>query len=244
MTVLTNARQSVVAPVRRPRRFGLFSVVTPIEGETHWLLGGLTSDGEECSKPTALPNIVCGPSAPKSSRSWYSDIEGDPWGTYMYETCKTIGRIGDSAAKLRERFLASEESAVEDGMAHNLLIPGADTATATDALDAIGQLESLAAADYGGQPILFLTHQVAAQAGTYLIQAGDHLETLSGSLVAVGNFSDDGSIHAAGGVALYRTPLMVTGPAVNTQTNDYYVLAERVYAGLLDCWHATATVGP
>ena len=257
--VLVDARQTVNAPVRKPRRFGLFSVVTPITGgDTHWLYGGLTADGEECAQPE-VGEIACGPSANKTSRSWYSDLEGDPWLAYMYETCKTVGRVSEAADKLRARFLAAEQSAVEQGFVSNMLATsGGVSVGGGDVLTTVGALERVAAEQYGGQITLYLTAEQATALGTYLIRVGDHLETLSGSLVAVGNFDyilgegGPSAIFASGAVSLYRTDLTVTGPAMGWNhptgepfgyTNDYFVLAERAYAAIVDCWVGQGEVG-
>ena len=192
---LANARQAVAAPVRKPRTFGLFSVVDIIDGgDSHWLLGGITADGEECSRPEGT-SIVCGPTPNKDSRSWYSDLDADPWLAYMFETCKTVGRFDEAAARLRTRFLASEQSAVETEFQDNVL----DTATSLGAfpsvLQAVANLEANAASEYGGQITLHLGFQAAAQAFTSgaIHRIGDHLETNGGNLVSIGNYHADHS---------------------------------------------------
>jgi hypothetical protein len=250
--VIANARQAVVAPVRTARRFGLFSVVDPVDGgDGHWLMGGLRADGEQCSKPN-IGTILCGPTAPKSSRSWYSDINGDPWLTFMYETCKTVGRVDESAGKLRTRFLAAEQSAAEAGLQANVLNGAVSVgAASTTVAAAIGALEAEAAKEYGGQVILHLPFTVAAEAGRFnlLQRQGDHLETVAGNLVSVGNYlaaADGGSaaipvLYATGTIALYRGDLVEAGPVVDRTTNDYFVLVERGYAALIDCFSMKAT---
>jgi hypothetical protein len=250
-TAMANARQTVAAPVRQPRRFGIFSVVDVVDGgESHWLMGGLTSDGEECSRPEGT-SIICGPTSPKDMRSWYSDIEADPWLAYMFETCKTVGRWADSAARLRARFLASEQSAVETEFQDNVL----DLATATElgsffsVRQAVAQLEADAASTYGGQIILHLGFAAAGEIADSLIRVGDHLETVGGNLVSVGNYHADHSggsvnqpiVYATGAVVLYRTELIESGPVINTANNDYFTLIERGYAALVDCYQAKAT---
>jgi hypothetical protein len=254
---VANARQLVAAPVRQPRKFGLFSVVETVDsGEAHWLLGGLTSDGEECSRPEGT-SIVCGPTQAFSSRSWYSDIEADPWLAYMYETCKTVGRVDESAAKLRSRFLASEQSAVETEFQDNVLDTGTSLGLFGSVTQAVGALEADAAAEYGGQITLHLGFLAAEEAFSKggLVRVGDHLETHAGSLVSVGNYHADhagGSatapvVYATGETVLYRSALVETGPvlghagAQNEYSNDYYVLIERGYAALVDCYMASAT---
>lgn len=257
---VANARQAVSAPVRTPRRFGLLSVVETVDsGESHWMLGGLTSDGEECSKPEGT-TILCGPTPNKTSRSWYSDIDADPWLAYMYETCKTVGRFDESAAKLRARFLAAEQSAVETEFQDNVLDPNATALGAFSSVSqAVANLEAFAATEYGGRIILHVGYLAAVEAfgHTGPIRVGDHLETVSGNLVSVGNYHADHSggtadapvVYATGAVTLYRSALAETGPvlgrsgAQNEYSNDYYVLVERGYAALVDCFIASAT-GP
>ena len=250
---IANARQTVAAPVRQPRRFGIFSVVTVVDGgEGHWLMGGLTSDGEECSRPEGT-SIVCGPTSPKDARSWYSDLDGDPWLAYMYETCKTVGRLDESAAKLRARFLASEQSAVETELQDNVLDNGT-TLGLYDSVDhAVAELEQYAASEYGGQIILHLGPVAASKAFgcNGLLRVGDHLETIAGNLVSIGNYhydhvggsADTPVVYATGAITLYRTELIESGPVVNTNSNDYFTLIERGYAALVDCFSANALGG-
>jgi len=255
--VIANARQTVSAPVRQPRRFGLFSVVETVDsGESHWLLGGLTADSEECSKPLGT-SILCGPTPNKTSRSWYSDLDADPWLAYMFETCKTVGRFDESAAKLKQRFLASEQSAVETEFQDNVL----DNAPALGAFGsvalAVAALEQEAASEYGGQITLHLGFLAASQAFSGhggLTRVGDHLETMAGNLVSVGNYHADHAggtdtapvVYATGATTLYRSTLVETGPVLGTgagglYNNDYFVLIERGYAAVVDCFAASAT---
>jgi hypothetical protein len=253
---IVNARQTVSAPARQPRRFGLFSVVDIVDsGESHWILSGLTADGEECSRPEGT-DILCGPTPAKSSRSWYSDMDADPWLAYMYETCKTVGRVNESAAKLKARFLASEQSAVETEFQDNVLDAATSLGTFASPSQAVASLEAEAAAEYGGQITLHLGFLAASQAFAHapLTRVGDHLETVGGNLVSIGNYHADhagGSdtapvVYATGATTLYRSRLAEAGPvlghagAQNEYSNDYYVLIERGYAAVVDCFTASA----
>jgi len=257
---IANARQKAPAPERQARRFGLLSVANIVDGgDSHWVLGGLVADGEECSKPTGT-SIICGPTPTKSSRSWYSDISADPWLAYMYETCKTVGRVDESAAKLKARFLASESSAVETEFQDNVMDSGTSIGSFGSVSQAVAHLEDFAATEYGGQIILHLGFLAASEAfgPNGLVRVGDHLETISGNLVSIGNYHADhagGSatapvVYATGAVSLYRGPLVQNGPvfggsgAQNLYNNDYFVLIERSYAALVDCLsiHATGTL--
>lgn len=255
---VANARLNVEAPARKPRRFGLLSVADVVDGgDQHWLLGGLTADGEECSKPLSLA-IVCGQSATKTPRSWYSDIGGDPWLSYMYETCKTVGRVNEAADKLRNRFLAAEPSAVERGFQAAVLSKStAISGPAASVAQAIGALEKAAGSEYGGQITLHLPFTAAEEAASRHLfeRVGDHLETVAGNLVSIGNYDDtaDGGtaavpvIYATGATVLYRGGLSEAGPVIaaggpaGTMTNDYYVLVERAYAALVDCFNMRIT---
>jgi len=257
---IANARQKAPAPERQARRFGLLSVANIVDGgDSHWVLGGLVADGEECSKPTGT-SIICGPTPTKSSRSWYSDIDADPWLAYMFETCKTVGRFNEAASKLKARFLASEQSAVETEFQDNVMDKGTSIGAFDSVRQAVAHLEDFAAGEYGGQIILHLGFLAASEAfGTNgLVRVGDHLETIGGNLVSIGNYHADhagGSttapvVYATGAVTLYRGALIESGPvlgrsgAQNEYSNDYYTLIERGYAALVDCLsiHATGTL--
>jgi hypothetical protein len=252
---VANARQSVLAPARKARRFGLFSVADVVDGgESPWIMGGLVADGEQCSEPLEGP-ILCGPTANKTSRSWYSDLVGDPWLAYMFETCKTVGRFDESAAKLRTRFAASEEAAAEAGFQKYVLAPAYSWGLQTSVAHAIGKLEQEAGEVYGSQITLLLPFVVGQEAAAkgLLVRVGDHLETVTGSLVSIGNYSpalNGGTdtvpvLYATGSVLLHRSSLLESGPVLGKQTgtynNDYFTLIERAYAGLVDCFMASAT---
>ena len=149
------------------------------------MLGGITADGEECSKPQGT-SILCGPTPNKTSRSWYSDLDADPWLAYMFETCKTVGRFDESAAKLRARFLASEQSAVETEFQDNVL----DTATSLGAFASVLlAVASLEAGAGGGSSTAarspctwaFLAAAAGLQPPGGLTRVGDHLETTAGT---------------------------------------------------------------
>lgn len=250
---VANARLSVAPPERKARRFGLLSVVDVVDGgDSHWILGGLTSDGESCSSPQSA-NIVCGPTSPaKSPRSWYDDIEGDPWLAYMYETCKTVGRVNEATSKLRQRFLAAEQSAVERGFADNVLSAAWDLGTADTVAQAIGQLEAQGGETYGGQLTIHLPFMVAeeAQHAGMFERVDGHLETVAGNLVSVGNYLPADAVAfkawATGGTVLYRSNLVEVEPTLGygaggAATNDYYTLVERTYGALVDCFMASVT---
>lgn len=252
VVALANARMTAPAPTRHPRRFGLFSVAEVVDGGTqHWMLGGLRADAEDCSKPS-VGTIGCAPSANKSSRSWYSDAIGDPWLTYMFETCKTVGRFSESEAKTRTRFLAAEQSSVELGFQTNVLKNSTSIgAAAPNVTLAIAALEAKAAAEYGGEVTLHLPFVVAEEAvRVSLVQRfGDHLETVTGTRVSVGNYQPDldgGSatapvLYITGEVVLHRSDLTVSGPVFDRTNNDYFVLVERAYGALIDCFSMRAT---
>lgn len=257
MTAILNARQTVPAPTRTARRFGLLSAVSVVDGgDFHWVLGGITADGEECSKPLS-GQIVCGPSDAKVARSWYSNIDGNPWLGYMYETCETVGRYSESADKLKARYAAVESSAVERGFQENVLTGATSIGTYDSVALAIGALEGFAAQEYGGQITLHLPFMVAEEASHagMFERVGDHLETAAGNVVSIGNYEPTlgGNspstpwLYATGSVNLYRSPLIengpvlgVGGPANSTMTNDYYALIERAYVAVVDCFMASA----
>ena len=256
VVALANARQTVAAPVRKPRKFGLLSVVDVVDGgDQHWMLGGLTADGEECSEPLE-GSILCGPTPNKTSRSWYSDLDSDPWLAYMFETCKTVGRFDEAAANLRARFLASEQSSIEIGFQKHALADAYSWGAMPSIPAAIGKLEQEAGEVYGGQIILYLPFVALEEAASkgVIERVGDHLETAAGNLVAGVNFDatlaggaqDAPVIYASGSVVLHRGSLVETGPVLGTgvgdlYNNDYFTLIERAYGAVVDCFSASAT---
>lgn len=260
VVALANARMTVPAPTRTARRFGLLSAVEVVDGGSpHWMLGGLQADSEECSKPLDGA-IGCGPSAPKTADSWFSTVTGDPWMTYMFENCRTVGRWGEASGKLRTRFLASEMSAVERGFQQKVLTAATDVGDLDTVPHAIGYLEAHAAMEYGGQIVLHLPFVAAEEAASKGVfeRVGDHLETVAGNVVSIGNYTTNGSvtapgppittslIYATGATTLYRSELVESGPTLgmgagNVPNNDYFTLIERAYAALVDCYMTSVT---
>lgn len=245
-TAVANARQAVSAPVRKARRFGLLSVVDLVDGgDQHWMLGGLTAEGEMCSSPQSGA-INCGPSAAKTDGSWYVDITGDPWLTYMFERCRTVGRFDEASSKVRERFLGAEQSAVERGFADNVLSAAWDLGAADTVAHAIGMLEAQGGETYGGQLIIhlpFILAEEAQHAGVFERVDG-HLETVAGNLVSIGNYLDPTATEltawATGATTLHRSDLTQVGPNY-TLNNEYFAIVERAYGALVDCFIASAT---
>lgn len=198
--------------------------------------------------------INCGPSPDKSARSWYSDIDADPWLTYMYETCKPVGRYDDVVERLRTRFLAAEQSAVERGFQEAILQSAGGSLTGGSTLSSgIGALEDLAAETYGGQIILHLPMRAGTEAArqNLIRQVGDHLETWAGNPVVIGNYDStvlggtpgtNTDLYATGAMDLYRSPLVEAGPVMLVANNDYFALVERAYAAVVDCFVSAVTV--
>lgn len=253
VVAVANARQTVKAPERKPRTQGLLQTVEVVDGsEAHWILGGLTADGELCSKPR-IGQILCGAlpaGQEKTSDSWYTELTGDPWVGYMFEKCRTVGRFEESESKVRERFLASENSAAERGFQTAVLANATALSggAATSIPQAIAALEASAADLYGAQIVLHIPFIAGAKAKAVLEWQDDHYETAAGNLAVIGNYlatSNGGTtaapvIYATGAVTLYRSDLITGGPNYTAQ-NEYYTLAERAYAAVIDCFLASTT---
>lgn len=259
MSVMT--APSFVAPlVVRPPRFGLLSVADVVDdADPHWRFGGVIADGDACTAPSYTQG-PCAPTAEdKDIIDTYQWFESPPFGVYVLNGCKTVGRLDDASERARRALERGESFAVERGVQDLVFVPNAE-AVGTEAVPiavGVGMLEDLAAATYGGQITLHMPRSVVTIGGDNLgvHREGDHLETLLGSLVSAGAYAPetgpegetdapDGQawIWATGQVRLVRGPIFAAPTTINTQTNDFLALAERMYAPLVDCFVAAVLV--
>lgn len=211
----------------------------------------------------------CAPS-PKDFVDGITWVDGFRFAAYGGIKCKAIG-LDESRmlAEVRKAFEAGESTAVErafmktrfvdDGSVDDKWDAPVDINPAGAVSPAVGLalLESYAAANYVGAPVLHVPIVIASlvMGVDGAVYDGNVLRTKFGSKIAAGagydfpNTGPTGAAAAAGERWLYATGnvLIRRGEpeirqAMSTDTNEVFVLAERPYIAAVDCFTAAIRV--
>lgn len=258
--------QVVQAPEPRGLRYGLFSAANgPYDLPTpHGIAGGVIYEPVSCGEAHTYPTI-CHPEsvrfpgfgaqvgAAKTFDVQDEPIEADTYVVYASLKCGTAGTtpaILDT--KVRRRLANGEQTMAEVGMA-TVLAAGATPILSPGTLfqDSIGELEEWlyghATANYGNTGYLHAPYRMAAHAAfaQLIVRDGPLLRTPTGTIwVFGGGYDDDGTIFISGQVTVWRSADVFVSPieaALNRDTNQYAMLAEREYAVAYDCVAASTT---
>lgn len=264
---VSGLRVYVESPNPTPNpRYGLFSVVPPLDLPVHARLGGLNYEISDTVDAHPL-TVVCGPTASKTFDAGPTTINADPFVVYASLTCGTVG-MDETRARdfLLKRLLATEQAVVESvfsqqangqapGLANN---GGAVTlAAATTLTQAVSSLEQWLYQTIGyGEPGIIHVPAVAVawmHQWNLISKNSDGVwVTPMGTRISMGNYSGllpGGSAPAAGHTTLYITAEMGLwrdsevfinpyGVTINKATNQFNLLAERNYILSIDTYVA------
>lgn len=193
-------------------------------------------------------------------------VTGDPFAVYKLVECGAVGTV-DIGAQARRALELGESVAVERMLATRELGGAASEVGQNQPRppeDAIALLEQAWVANYGTQPVIHMTRDVAVIACAHraLYREGTGLYTCLGSPVVAGagyelsdgmrlnnttdNSTDyaggpEGWVYATGPVVLRRSPVQVNN-VIQTDTNTVSALAERVYVATVECGPFAAKV--
>ena len=187
-------------------------------------------------------------------------LEGFTFGTMGGLTCKPFGfSLEKGEAALRQAYELRESKGVERAFMRKAFA-GADDLSLGEAVDVctgLAILEGYAGSAYAGAPMLHVSRTI----GSFLSQKhalernGDKLFTRLDAPVAVGagyeypSIGPDGTpapagtqwIYATGEIRVARGDLIFS-EAVDVRTNDFTVMGERLYLGVVDCFTAAIRV--
>lgn len=198
-------------------------------------------------------------------------VDGFRFAAYGGVTCKTIGLDrGEMLSETERVFRTGESTAVERALMAQRFRANADanhgwpapvdlTPVGGAVRPAVGValLEGYASSVYVGVPTLHLPITIASLllAVDGMAYVGDHLFTKTGSKVVAGagydfpNTGPTGANAAAGEKWLYATGEVyvarsaeISQQAINFETNEVTVLAERGYIVAVDCFTAAVRV--
>lgn len=262
----------VAPPTPDGARFGLFSVANMTDSpDVQWEVG-VEWESLACGMPGVV-SLACvdGDEAgvPLEPDSGVDTVRVLPFAVYGSYDCSVFSRPPDEAEnRARQHLALGEERAVEyaltvGGFDHQPTFQSAVDLTpsggAVPVKGGVGLLEGHLAENYGGVGTIHSPRTL----GPYLPveREGQRLETKLGTMVAAGggydvaNQGPDGTtppdeerwLYATGRPIVRRSDVIVVpdeDQRPNRRTNDFTVIAQRIYAVGWDCATAAVRVEP
>jgi hypothetical protein len=244
----------VTAPEPLGRRYGLLTAAAgPLNLPASRYGGGITYEPVSCGAARVLPHDCPDPDDGLPTKTFDPGddwVQADPFIVYATLQCGSAG-AGDPDAKVRRRLTNGEQGAVERYLG-GVLAAAADTVPAPVPAvmsSVIGALEQWLYGDQGYGNVGYI--HAAARLASYVhkgtpltADSAGRLRTRMGTVVVFGDYPDDGSVFITGHTTVWRAEEPAVSPrgqALNTTTNQLYMLAEREYAVAYDCTAGVAT---
>ena len=234
----------VEAPAVAPHPYGLFSVAPPsTPSGTDWQIGASWESWACITPNTTRSSCIDGlAEAPPKEFDVCPNTQSIKPVT-VYVGVKRTGTSGDVGAAQAEAILTdAEEYAVEAYLWANFVAQITEGA-ALSAVGALAAVEDALADGYMGKGTIHMSRGMAIRLAQQLVQKGTHIETFTGTPVAVGAGYESTAIYGTGGVHVMRGPVD-TVEAYALSVNDHLVLAERTYVAAWDCFAAGNLVAP
>lgn len=243
--------QPVDAPMPLPLRYGLFTAVgalLPLEGNA--VGSGVTYEPLTCGSAYAYP-VDCIDDSPGDTPVKEFDegpefAEALPFAVFGSATCGSVGNDPASMeAKARRNLENGEQTWVEDALADQMSTAGgAGLGVALSTTDAVSKLEDWLynTMDYGRTGFIHTSIGMAAwlqfNGSGLMVRDGNRWRTPYGSIWSIGSGYPVDRLWISGEVHVWRSTTEVP-PVTQTfdhTTNQWYALAERVYAVAYDCY--------
>lgn len=229
-----------------PARFGLLSIAASQDAPGNRWEAGIEWEGVDSSGGGALP-AVCedNPEPIDFGDSSAGLTRVDPFIVYDVYTCQVVGRdLGEARERARMNLLATEQRQVERVLAGALadaqpnFVDGVVDLGSAGAREAAGILESYLGRTVSGNGALHLPRLLTVDAATFTERQGQHLETLSGTYVALGggyDLAQEGGptyAYATGRPRIWRSEVFVSDEeaSIDRAINEVTYIAQRVYA--------------
>lgn len=247
----------IEAPAVAPAKGGLYAVATVLEGDPHVGASGFQYLTENCGVASTLDDPSCITAEDRAEKTFGETVvveSTDPFGVYKGVQC--VNMKGDDSGWAQRGLELTEHIAVEQRVMEELLLGATDVTptpgTAVSVRHGIALLEGVAAANYGGAPILHMARSTATIGFSEHVLEHDAsftVHTGQGALVANGggyeiNLSPAGVAAAAGEAWIYVTGAVtiVRGPVVTNRVfgidqglNLQQALAERIVSVSSEC---------
>lgn len=251
----------IEAPTVAPAPGGLYAVANVLEGDPRIGAAGFQYLSENCGVASSLDDQFCLTAAERATKTFSETtvVEStDPFAVYKGVEC--VDMHDDDTTWARNVLELTEHIAVEQRVMSELLAGATDITpvpgTAIPVRHGIALLEGIAAANYGGVPVLHMARSTATIGFSERVLEHDSdftVMTMQGALVANGggyqsNLSPAGVpaaageawIYVTGAVTVVRTPVVTVrvAPGVDAEgehLNLQQALAERVVAVSAEC---------
>lgn len=243
------AVQTVTAPTRLPREFGLKSVAEFDEDNRVGANQDVTYQALPCGLPQGTVALCwedLGTRVAKTGTDagWDQAIF-DPFIQYAGASC-FITPDDDFAEQARMTLEFGEEDAIVDKIADWSIASGTDLGEFATANIALAEVEEGLRTGYRGRGTILMSAYTAMVLNPGLVSDGDYKVTPTGSRVGIVPGAPRLAIFGVGAIKVLRSPLReFQAPDLNG--NVHLAIAERVYTALVDCnfaAYATIAVTP
>lgn len=247
----------IEAPTVAPAAGGLYAVANVMEGEPHVGASGFQYLSENCGVASSLDDPACLTAEARAEKTFGETVvvaSTDPFAVYKGVQC--VDLHDDDSGWAQRGLELTEHIAVETQVMEELLAGATDITptpgTAVPVRLGIALLEGIAAANYGGVPVLHMARSTATiglseEALTFGLDYT--ITTKQGALVANGggyetNLSPAGVAAPEGQAWMYVTGAVtvVRGPVITNRVlavgeglNLQQALAERLVAVSAEC---------
>ena len=247
----------IEAPAVAPAAGGLYAVANVLEGEPHVGASGFQYLSENCGVSSSLDDPSCVTAEDRVEKTFDETVlveSTDPFAVYKGVEC--VDMHDDDTVWARRVLELTEHIAVEQRVMEELLLGATDITptpgTPVAVRHGIALLEGIAAANYGGVPVLHMARSTTTIGFSEHVLEHDSaftITTMQGALVANGggyevNLSPAGVAAPEGQAWMYVTGAVtvVRGPVITNRVipgvgplNLQMALAERLIAVSAEC---------
>lgn len=247
----------IEAPAVAPAKGGLYAVANVTSGDVHVGASGFHYITEACGVASSLDDPACLDSESRAAKTFDETVltsSTAPFGVYKGVACENMA--GDDSGWAERGLEISEHIAVEQRVMEELLAEATDVTptpgTAVSVRHGVALLEGVAAANYGGVPVLHMARSTATIGLAEDVLEHDLNYTITtgqGALVAngggyEGNLGPTGVaapagqawIYVTGAVTVWRSPVYTTRVfGIDQGLNLQQALAERLVAVSAEC---------
>lgn len=250
----------IEAPAVAPARGGLYAVATVLEGDPHVGTAGFQYLTENCGVSSTLDDPTCIAAEDRATKTFGETVVVESTAPFaVYKGVQCVDMHEDDSGWAERGLELTEHIAVEQRVMEELLLGATDITptpgTAISVRHGIALLEGIAAANYGGVPILHMARSTTTIGFSEHVLDHDAdftVTTMQGALVAngggyEGNLSPAGVaapagqawIYVTGAVTVVRTPVVTNRviPGIDTggHLNLQMALAERLVSVSSEC---------
>lgn len=242
-------------PMPQPLRYGLFTAVGALLPLTaHQQGSGLIYEPQTCGVAHSWPMDCEAEESPDESPAEKifdpipDFVRAEPFVVYGSSVCGAAGTDRErAAARARQNLENGEQFEVESALAAELSVAASSLPAATSVPEAVAAAEQwlYGTAAYGRIGFIHASPEVAALAANEHLweRDGSRYRTPYGTIWSVGGGYPPGTLWISGQVRVWQGDVEVPDPEMtfDRQFNQWYTIAERVWATTFEC--GAAAVG-